>query len=211
MVFNHGALREEWERMGKPQMEFHSGGEWHMVFAHPCWNNRTPYRFANDPHWELRQKWVDSGKTLPIEVFVPSKAGIGGSDSGAWGESVYPSWHKDSQYREALYAESGNGSPIDFHPLQDAFGAVISQVTKGKGQRHGGDSVPFFEQPWYTISKQTGLNGLVYQGMKKAGEACGKQTQEDFERELLGAIAYLGMSYLFVKRHGFKPEVKVDN
>jgi len=88
------------------------------------------------------------------------------------------------------------------HPLQEVFDAVISQVTRGKGARHGGDITPFFDQPWYSISRQTGENGLIFQAMKKAGESCGKENQADFERELLGAIAYAAMAYLHVQIHG---------
>jgi hypothetical protein len=35
-------------------------------------------------------------------------------------------------------------------------------------------------------------------------EACDKDSQEDFERELLGAIVYAGMAYIFVRKLGFK-------
>lgn len=90
------------------------------------------------------------------------------------------------------------------HPLQEAFDACIQQVTKGKGERHGGDATPFFDQPWYSIAKQTGPTGLIFQSMKKAGEACGKPDQETFERELLGAIVYAAMAYLYTQKHGFK-------
>lgn len=100
--------------------------------------------------------------------------------------------------------ENDNG-----HPLREAFEAAILQATKGKGERHGGDATPFFDQPWYSIAKQVGVGGLIFQSMKKAGEACGKPDQETFERELLGAIVYAGMAYLYVQIHGFKPENKV--
>jgi hypothetical protein len=92
------------------------------------------------------------------------------------------------------------------HPLQEAYDAAIAQATGGKGVRHGGDSIPFFDQPWYSIAKHTGECGLIFQGVKKAQEACGKGKSEDeaFERELLGSLVYLGMAYLYFKRHGRK-------
>lgn len=101
----------------------------------------------------------------------------------------------------AITAESVTEST---HPLQETFDAVIAQVTKGKGERHGGEATPFFDQRWYPIAKSTGVGGLMFQAIKKAEEACEKPDQETFERELLGAIAYLGMAYLFVQKHGFK-------
>jgi hypothetical protein len=94
------------------------------------------------------------------------------------------------------------------HELQKAFDDCILQVTKGKGVRHGGEATSFFLQPWHTIAQQTGPGGLVFQGMKKAGEACSKPDKDTFERELLGAIVYLAMAYLFVQEHGFNGVVK---
>lgn len=90
------------------------------------------------------------------------------------------------------------------HPLYEAFDDAVKQATKGKGERHGGDKTPFMDQPWHNISKHTGVGGLVFQMVKKAQEACGKDDQEAFERELLGALVYGGAAYLYVKQHGFK-------
>lgn len=101
-----------------------------------------------------------------------------------------------------------NAKPDTKHELQKTFDACILQVTKGKGVRHGGGETSFFLQPWHTIAQQTGPGGLVFQGMKKAGEACSKPDKDTFERELLGAIVYLAMAYLFVQEHGFTGVVK---
>jgi hypothetical protein len=90
------------------------------------------------------------------------------------------------------------------HPLYEAFGDAVKQQTEGKGMRHGGSVVPFLEQPIFQISKHTGVGGLIFQMVKKAQEACGKDDQEAFERELLGALVYGGAAYLHVKQHGFK-------
>lgn len=94
------------------------------------------------------------------------------------------------------------------HPLYKAFDDAVKQATKGKGERHGGDKTPFMDQPWHNISKHTGVGGLIFQMVKKAQEACGKDDQEAFERELLGALVYGGAAYLYVKQHGFKQEKK---
>jgi hypothetical protein len=94
------------------------------------------------------------------------------------------------------------------HPLQEAFEACIRQVTTGKGEIHGGESEPFFDQPWHQISKRTGIGGLMFQAEKKLGEANGKPTQETFERELLGAMAYTAMAYLYSQKYGFNGDEK---
>lgn len=90
------------------------------------------------------------------------------------------------------------------HPLYEAFDDAVKQATKGKGVRHGGEATPFMDQPWHQVAKHTGVGGLVFQMVKKAQEACGKDDQESFERELLGALVYGGAAYLYVKKHGFK-------
>jgi hypothetical protein len=91
------------------------------------------------------------------------------------------------------------------HPLTEAFEAAVNQTTHGKGERHGGEATPFWEQEWYAIAQDTGVGGLMFQGIKKAKEACRKPNQAAFETELLGSLVYLGMAYLYVRKHGFKP------
>lgn len=104
--------------------------------------------------------------------------------------------------------DSATGAVAKFmdysHPLYEAFDDAVKQATKGKGERHGGDKTPFMDQRWHNIAKSTGVGGLVFQMVKKAEEACEKDDQEAFERELLGALVYGGAAYLYVKQHGFK-------
>ena len=90
------------------------------------------------------------------------------------------------------------------HPLQEAFDAVIAQVTTGKGQRHGGGEQPFFEQPWFSTTQQVGIGFPLGQAMKKLGESSSKPDAESFETELLGAIAYAAMAYLANKKLAIK-------
>ena len=94
------------------------------------------------------------------------------------------------------------------HPLYEAFDDAVQQATKGKGVRHGGEATPFLTQPIFQIAKHTGVGGLIFQMVKKAQEACGKDDQEAFERELLGALVYGGAAYVYVKQHGFKKVAK---
>ena len=86
------------------------------------------------------------------------------------------------------------------HPLAEVFKDVLTQVMYGKGERHGGAAKPFWEQNWASVAQAHGLGFLTGQAQKKLVEAMesGNITAnpEAFERELLGAIAYLGMAVL---------------
>lgn len=80
--------------------------------------------------------------------------------------------------------------------IEEALAAAVLQATKGKGQRHGGDTTPFLEQPWVKLYRTHGLGFLLGQADKKYHEALSKPDSESFEREILGAIVYLGMALL---------------
>lgn len=82
------------------------------------------------------------------------------------------------------------------HPLRAIYSDAIDQLTKGKGERHGGDATPFLEQRWLALSDAFGGQGLFWQAGKKLEEAMGKEG-EARERELLGALNYLAMGILY--------------
>jgi len=87
------------------------------------------------------------------------------------------------------------------HPLQQVFDDVIEQVTEGKGSRHGGGATPFYEQQWVSVTKHHGIGFLTGQAVKKLNEAALKRliragSVKEFEREVLGAIAYAAMAVL---------------
>jgi hypothetical protein len=82
------------------------------------------------------------------------------------------------------------------HPLQAVFDSAIEQATKGKGERHGGDSIPFMEQPWVHYAKMHGRGFLTGQAAKKLEEAASTRTGEAFKQEALGAIVYMAMAIL---------------
>ena len=86
------------------------------------------------------------------------------------------------------------------HPLREVLDDVIAQVTEGKGARHGGNTSPFMDQRWVPLAKEFGTGGLLFQACKKLQESAGKPTQEDFEREVIGAIAYAGMAILAYRK-----------
>lgn len=97
---------------------------------------------------------------------------------------------------EINYRYDDEDQVIQGHPLYGVLTEAIRQAAYGKGERHGGAKTEFFEQPWYDLSKRFGVRGLLFQAAKKTGEAVGKTDYEAFEREVLGAIVYLGMSIL---------------
>ena len=83
-----------------------------------------------------------------------------------------------------------------YKTIEDVLAAAVLQATKGKGQRHCGDATPFLEQPWVKLYRTHGLGFLLGQADKKYHEALSKPDTESFEREILGAIVYLGMALL---------------
>lgn len=83
------------------------------------------------------------------------------------------------------------------HPLFAPLLSAIKQAAFGKGERHGGVSKPFLEQPWHALAEQHGVGFLTGQAAKKTGEAASGKTGGDWEREILGAVVYLGMSLIF--------------
>ena len=85
---------------------------------------------------------------------------------------------------------------IEAHPLYPVFMAAIRQAAFGKGERHGGDTVPFLEQPWNHYAKMHGRGFLTGQATKKLEEAASTRSGKAFELEVLGAIVYSGMAVL---------------
>lgn len=85
------------------------------------------------------------------------------------------------------------------HPLAYVFAAAILQATEGKGVRHGGASIPFFEQPWAHYAKMHGRGFLTGQAAKKLEEAATTKEGEAFVQEMLGAMVYIGMAILVTR------------
>lgn len=91
-------------------------------------------------------------------------------------------------------------APKPAHPLELIFNDAVNQATKGKGERHGGESIPFYDQQWVRLADTHGNGFLTGQAAKKLTEAVEsgniEKDPEAFEREVLGAMVYLGMSLL---------------
>ena len=84
----------------------------------------------------------------------------------------------------------------EVHPLYPIFLEAIEQAMFGKGQRHGGNTTPFLEQPWAHYLKMHGRGFATGQAAKKLEEAASLRTGEAFETEVFGAMVYLGMAIL---------------
>lgn len=81
--------------------------------------------------------------------------------------------------------------------LAQVYRDAIRQVAEGKGaERHGKESNDFLTQPWRWITDGYGSGFLLGQVAKKMHEAAIAEdwTDEQWEREMLGAIAYLGFA-----------------
>jgi hypothetical protein len=82
------------------------------------------------------------------------------------------------------------------HPLTPVLLEAVEQAMFGKGERHGGASTPFLEQPWVHYSRMHGRGFLTGQAAKKLEEAASTRDGDAFATEVRGAIVYLGMSLL---------------
>lgn len=87
------------------------------------------------------------------------------------------------------------------HPLQQVFDLALEQATRGKGERHGGNSIPFSDQPWVHYAKMHGRGFLTGQAAKKLEEAASTRKGEAFMHEVLGAIVYASMAILYEIKH----------
>lgn len=81
----------------------------------------------------------------------------------------------------------------------DIWQDVLTQVTKGKGQRHGGDTVPFLEQPWLHLAETFGVGFLLGQAAKKLQEAESVKEGQGYISEVIGAIVYTCMALHFIR------------
>jgi hypothetical protein len=108
---------------------------------------------------------------------------------------------KPSNWRKTLTPASseeyeGKEDRVEDHPLYPIFMRVIEYTMRGKGERHGGCSVPFLDQPWNHYAKLHGRGFLTGQASKKLEEAASIKEGKAFVNEVLGAITYAGMSIL---------------
>lgn len=93
IAVRHKLFREYWESLGCPSLEMHNrndSGGWRACVT-SFWSDDCDYRIAGDVNWELRLKWVNSGKVLLVEQFDPAIE--------EWGPAAAPSWSAGRSYR----------------------------------------------------------------------------------------------------------------
>jgi hypothetical protein len=125
-------------------------------------------------------------------------------------EPSLPKLAKDLREKHGLPGLSPVSNQALEHPLYEVLFDVINQVVHGKGERHGGGIIPFYEQPWYHYAKLHGRGFLTGQAAKKLEEAASLRSGEKFYNEVCGAIAYAAMSILF-ERELLKDQVENDS
>lgn len=105
-----------------------------------------------------------------------------------------------------LQAEARRASdarPED-HPLYPPLMAAIHQAVYGKGERHGGGTTPFLEQPIFHYAKMHGRGFLTGQAAKKLEEAASTRAHDAFVNECLGAIVYLAAAVIYEQQQADK-------
>lgn len=75
--------------------------------------------------------------------------------------------------------------------IDDILKQAVDQAMNGKGKRHGGNSVPWLEQPWKVYTDIFGEGFLKGQAVKKMEEAVSTRTGDPFKHEMLGPIVYM--------------------
>lgn len=97
--------------------------------------------------------------------------------------------------------------PIERHPLDEVFKRCVEQAEKGKGEVKHGLGKGFYDQQWVDVTRRHGVGFLTGQAVKKLNEAAAlknNMTQEDWEKEMHGAINYAAMAVLYRKLYGDK-------
>lgn len=82
------------------------------------------------------------------------------------------------------------------HPLYPVFMDAIRQAMYGKGERHGGATIPFKEQQWAYLARIHGPGFLTGQASKKLNEAAMSKDGDAYITELLGALVYTGAAII---------------
>lgn len=70
-------------------------GWWLFLVKNCVFREDHDYRIKDDKHWQLRLKWIESNKTLPIEFY----------NVDTWCPASYPTWDQDIKFREAVIKE----------------------------------------------------------------------------------------------------------
>lgn len=94
--------------------------------------------------------------------------------------------------------------------LESVFRDAVAQVEKGKGAQRHGQTGDIVTQPAFWISEHFGLGFLLGQTVKKMHEAQERNLGfDEWEKEMLGALAYLGLAIASV-RHRLPEDHRSD-
>lgn len=89
-----------------------------------------------------------------------------------------------------------------YERLAAVLQAALDQAQRGKGKERHANDRPFHEQRMQTLSDAlNSAKGMAFQACKKVTEGVDHPTYEQQERELLGAIVYIGGMIVWLKRH----------
>lgn len=89
-----------------------------------------------------------------------------------------------------------------YERLADVLQAALDQAQHGKGKERHANDQPFHEQRMQTLSDAlNSAKGMAFQACKKVAEGVDHPTYEQQERELLGAIVYIGGMIVWLQRH----------
>jgi len=111
-------------------------------------------------------------------------------------------WDRNDPHPPACPISTTNPTPAtaeECHPLYAPLMCAIEQAMRGKGERHGGATVPFLDQPIFHYAKMHGRGFLTGQAAKKLEEAASTRTGEAFRMEVLGAIVYAAAALIHEK------------
>lgn len=114
----------------------------------------------------------------------------------------------DKETTEQVIAHGLTAEELE-HPMFAVVLAALRQAMYGKGQRHGGNTVPWLEQPLFHYTKMHGRGFATGQAAKKVEEAASILHGERFVDEVLGSIVYCSAA-IIVEKEKFSDEGRPD-
>jgi hypothetical protein len=123
----HDKFKAYCEELGKPELECKFSSvlsDW-VKDEKPRWYSDVDYRIAGDRHWELRLKWINSDKTLPIEILA---------GNGEWMLHDSPTWSENFEYKEAQALTAPNPGNNSMEYFQEVW--MNDKTDPGAHYRH---------------------------------------------------------------------------
>ena len=115
-------------------------------------------------------------------------------------DDIFQMTYEDPRERELPQAPPPRIEP-GYERLASVFQAALDQAQRGKGKERHANDLPFHEQRMQALSDAlNSAKGMAYQACKKVTEGVDHPTYEQQERELLGAIVYIGGMIVWLQR-----------